>query len=82
MTSEAKAKYIKPEVEKLITLGKTSTLSNRRKLIKIVGSNALATKVLSTLSPRYAKRNGGYLRIIKISIRSGDASRQVLLTFV
>ncbi len=81
-TTEAKAKAIKPTIEKLITIGKKDTLQNRRKIIQVTGSNNIANKIIKEVSPRYKERNGGYTRIIKIGNRAGDNAKQVYLQLI
>jgi len=81
-TTEAKAKAIKPIVEKLITKGKKHDLNTRRELLKYLYLKNAAKKVLEELSPRYKERKGGYLRIIKLGQRQGDAAKIVQIEFV
>ncbi len=81
-TTEAKAKAMKPLIEKLITIGKTDSLKARRDIIKKVGLNTIATKIIKDISPRYKDRKGGYTRIIKIGTRSGDNAPEVYLMLV
>lgn len=73
-TTLPKAKDLRPFVEKLITLGKTQTIANRRNLFAKLRDNDLVTKVFGTLASRYATRNGGYIRIVKNGFRQGDAA--------
>lgn len=81
-TTEAKAKEIKPIVEKLITTGKEGTLQSRRKLLQYLYTENAATKVIEEISPRYKERNGGYTRIIKIGPRKGDGADMVVLELI
>lgn len=81
-TTEARAKAMKPVIEKLITTGKTDTLKARRDIIKKVSTNLIATKIIKDIAPRYKERKGGYTRIIKIGPRSGDGAPEVYLTLV
>ncbi|USN53908.1 MAG: 50S ribosomal protein L17 [Candidatus Nomurabacteria bacterium] len=81
-TTEARAKYIKPFVEKLVTASKTSSLAQRRRLISLLGNERNANKLLTKVGPRFAKRNGGYTRIIKLGQRQGDGAAIVSLEFV
>lgn len=71
-TTLPKAKAVKPLVEKLITLGRTKTLTTRRALSRVLTIESAVNKVLEELGPRYAKRAGGYTRIIKLGHRAGD----------
>lgn len=80
-TTEAKAKEIRPLVEKLVTKGKSATLANRRALIAALGDESTAKK-LFTASEKYADRTGGYLRITKMGPRKGDASPMAVIEFV
>ena len=81
-TTEAKAKELRPMVEKLITKGKTGTLASRRAIISKLNSEKAADKVLKSLSPKYIDRKGGYTRIIKIGRRKSDASQMAYIEFV
>lgn len=73
-TTLAKAKAIKPLVEKTISAGRVKTLASRRHLSKTLLVESAVNKVLEELGPRYAKRNGGYTRIIKLGRRKGDGA--------
>lgn len=73
-TTLAKAKAVKPLVEKLITTGRIKTLNSRRALAKVLTIESAVNKVLEELGPRYAKRPGGYTRIIKLGQRAGDGA--------
>jgi large subunit ribosomal protein L17 len=73
-TTLAKAKAVKPLVEKLITTGRTKTVASRRQLMKVLTVESAVNKVLEELGPRYAQRPGGYTRIIKIGQRQGDGA--------
>lgn len=81
-TTEAKAKYVRPYVEKLVTVGKKGDLHARRELLKKLYTESAIKKVLEVLSPRYKERKGGYLRIVKLAIRRGDAAKVVKIEFV
>jgi large subunit ribosomal protein L17 len=81
VTTETKAKVLKPFVEKLITKGKDATLNSRRIIAGKIG-NTSAGKVMKELSPKYKDRKGGYLRITKIQTRLSDASRMAQIEFV
>ena len=80
-TTEAKAKEIRPMVEKLVSRGKVNTLSNRRMLIAALGDEAAAKKLIKT-AEQYKTRPGGYLRITKLMPRKGDRSPLALIEFV
>jgi len=81
-TTEAKAKAVKPIVEKLITKGKSGDLHARRELMKYLYIENAVKKVLEDLGPRYKDRKGGYTRIIKLGQRQGDAAKVVQIEFV
>ena len=82
ITTLPKAKLIKPQAEKLITLGKKKNLTNTRFLISKLQDKTNANKVLNTLSKRYEKRPGGYTRIVKAGYRYGDNSPMAVIEFV
>jgi large subunit ribosomal protein L17 len=81
-TTLPKAKDLRPIVEKLITLGKRGNLHARRQAIALLGDAKLAAKLFDTLAPRYAKRSGGYTRVLKAGFRYGDASPMAVIEFV
>ena len=74
MTTLPKAKEIRPLAEKMITLGKRDNLHARRQLQSYLLREAVAKKVFETIAPRFADRNGGYSRIIKLGNRKGDGA--------
>ena len=82
ITTLPKAKLIKPQAEKLITLGKKKNLTNTRVLISKLQYKTNANKILNTLSKRYEKRAGGYTRIVKAGYRYGDNSPMAVIEFV
>ena len=81
-TTLPKAKVLKPEAEKIITLGKKESLKNKKILISKLQDKKSASKVVKTLSKRYEKRNGGYTRIIKAGFRYGDNAPMAIIEFV
>ena len=81
-TTLAKAKELRPYVEKLITLAKKGGLSNRRLAHARLLDDAQLVKLFDTLAARYAGRNGGYTRVIKAGIRASDASPMAVIEFV
>ena len=81
-TTLAKAKELRPYVEKLITLAKKGGLSNRRLAHARLLDDAQLQKLFDTLAARYASRNGGYTRVIKAGIRASDASPMAVIEFV
>ena len=82
ITTLPKAKLIRPQAEKLITLGKKKNLTNTRVLISKLQDKTNANKILNTLSKRYEKRAGGYTRIVKAGYRYGDNSPMAVIEFV
>ena len=81
-TTTAKAKELRPYVEKLVTLAKKGGLSNRRLAHSRIMDEAQERKLFEVLGPRYADRNGGYTRIIKAGIRQSDAAPVAVIEFV
>ena len=81
-TTVAKAKELRPYIEKLVTLGKKGGLSNRRLAHARLLDDAQLVKLFDVLAKRYADRNGGYTRIIKAGIRASDASPMAIIEFV
>ena len=81
-TTEARAKELRPFIEKLVTKGLESTLSSRRIIISRLGSVEGVKKLCDDISPRYKERKGGYTRIIKLQARPGDASKMAIIEFV
>ena len=81
-TTLPKAKFLKPQADKIITLGKKETLQTTRLLMKKLQNIQSTNKVKKTLSKRYEKRNGGYTRIIKAGFRYGDNSPMAVIEFV
>ena len=81
-TTLPKAKVLKPQADKLITLGKKDTLQNIRSLVSKLQDEGSASKVRKTLSERYKNRKGGYTRIIKAGFRYGDNAPMAVIEFV
>ncbi|MDC3097893.1 50S ribosomal protein L17 [Candidatus Pelagibacter sp.] len=81
-TTLPKAKVLKPQADKIITLGKTDTLSNTKTLISKLQDIKSTNKVKKTLSKRYENRKGGYTRIIKAGFRYGDNAPMAVIEFV
>ncbi len=81
-TTTAKAKELRPYVEKLVTLAKKGGLSNRRLAHSRIMDEAQERKLFEVIGPRYAERNGGYTRIIKAGIRQSDAAPVAIIEFV
>ena len=81
-TTLAKAKAVRPMVEKIITRGRVKSLANRRELMKVLMTQTAVEKVLEELGPRYATRPGGYTRIIKLGTRKGDGAEMAQIQLV
>ena len=81
-TTTAKAKELRPYVEKLVTLAKKGGLSNRRLAYSRLMDDTQLVKLFDVIAPRYADRNGGYCRVIKAGIRASDASPMAIIEFV
>ena len=81
-TTLPKAKFLKPQADKIITLGKKETLQTTKMLMSKLQDNSSANKVKKTLSKRYASRNGGYTRIVKAGFRYGDNAPMAVIEFV
>src|SRR3982750_1826615 len=81
-TTTAKAKELRPYIEKLITLAKKGGLSNRRLAHARLLDDAQLVKLFDVIGPRYASRAGGYTRVIKAGIRASDASPMAIIEFV
>jgi len=82
VTTEAKAKEVRPLTEKMITLGKQGTLHARRQALSFVLDKDVVDKVFATVGPRYAERPGGYTRIVKLGPRSGDGAPMAQIELV
>ena len=82
-TTETRAKEVRKFVDKMITYGKNGSLVSRRKALAFLhNDNEAVKKVFDVLAPRYAERNGGYTRILKLDNRQGDDSLMVILELV
>ena len=81
-TTLPKAKFLKPQADKIITLGKKDTLQTTKQLVSQLQDIKSANKVKKTLSKRYQKRMGGYTRIIKAGFRYGDNAPMAIIEFV
>ena len=81
-TTLPKAKFLKPQADKIITLGKKNNLTSTKNLISQLQDKKSANKVTKTLSKRYEKRSGGYTRIIKAGFRYGDNAPMAIIEFV
>ena len=81
-TTLPKAKVLRPEAEKLITIGKNNTLANTKRLVSKLQNIQTVNKIRKTLSKRYETRKGGYTRIIKAGYRFGDNAPMAIIEFV
>jgi len=81
-TTEAKAKELRPFVEKLVTLGKRDSLHARRHALAILPRRDVVTKLFGDVSPRFSERPGGYTRILKLAHRQGDGASMAFIEFV
>ena len=82
ITTLPKAKVLKPQADKIITLGKKKNLQNSKRLVSKLQDKTNANKVIKTLSKRYEKRSGGYTRIVKAGFRYGDNAPLAVIEFV
>ncbi len=81
-TTEAKAKELRPRIEKLVTKAKESTLANKRVVLSRLYNNTKAMrKLFGDISPRFEGVSGGYTRIVKLGARKGDASKMAVIEF-
>jgi large subunit ribosomal protein L17 len=82
-TTEAKAKAVKPQVERLITLAKRGDMHARRQAMSALGQDKFVVyKLFEEIAPRYAEREGGYTRILKLGPRHSDSTEMVFLELV
>ncbi len=82
-TTEAKAKALRPFIERLVTHAKTGTLASRRLVMARLGDDAATKKLFSAIAPRYADRKGGYTRVVKRTLRGkSDARKLAYIAFV
>jgi large subunit ribosomal protein L17 len=82
-TTEAKAKELRPFIERLVTYGKKNTLASRRLAIAKLGDKAAVKKLFDAIAPRYTERAGGYTRVVKRAARgSNDARKLAYILFV
>lgn len=82
ITTEAKAKEIRPFVEKLVTKAKEDTVAVRRLISQYLVSPKQTAKLVKEIAPKYKDRKGGYLRIVKLGQRGGDGSKMAIVEFV
>ncbi len=82
VTTEAKAKAMRPVAEKMITKAKKGGLHNHRQVVKFLRDREMATKLFDEIGPRYAERPGGYTRILKMGPRPGDKAPMARIELV
>lgn len=83
LTTEAKAKELRPKIEKMITKAKNPTLANRRNLLASFYNNeSVVSKLIDDIAPKYEKREGGYTRITKLVARKSDGSPMAVIEFI
>ena len=81
-TTEARAKELNAIAEKMITLGKQGDLASRRRSLAYILDEDVVRKLFDTIAPKYADRQGGYTRIMKVGFRRGDAASMVVVELV
>ena len=82
VTTVARAKEVRSAAEKMITLGKAGTLHTKRQVYGYITKEDVAKKLFDDIAPKYADKNGGYTRIIKIGPRRGDAAEMAVIELV
>ena len=82
VTTLPKAKELRPQIERLVTLGRDDSVHNRRQAARLIGDDTLVAKLFDILGPRFSDRPGGYTRIVKLGPRRGDAAERAILEFV
>jgi large subunit ribosomal protein L17 len=78
-TTIAKAKAVRPHVEKMITLGKKGDLHSRRQALSFLMTDSAVTRLFETVAPRYGDRQGGYLRIVRTGFQKGDGAEKAFI---
>lgn len=81
-TTVTRAKEVRSEAEKMITLGKSTDLHSKRQVFAYITKESVSKKLFDEISPKYAERNGGYTRIIKTGPRRGDAAEMAIIELV
>lgn len=81
-TTEAKAKLLRPYAERLITKAKKGTIHDRRQVLTVIEDRAVVHKLFADIGPRFATRNGGYTRVLKLGQRQGDGAPMALIELV
>ena len=81
-TTVTRAKEVRAMAEKMITIGKDSSLHSKRQIFAYITKESVAKKVMDEISPKYADKNGGYTRIVKIGPRRGDAAEMAIIELI
>ena len=81
-TTVTRAKEVRAMAEKMITLGKTNTLHSKRQVMAYITEEAVTKKLFDEIAPKYADKNGGYTRIIKIGPRRGEAAEMAIIELI
>ncbi len=81
-TTLMRAKEVRPLTEKMITLGKTNTLHNKRQALAFITKEDVVKKLFDEIAPKYAERNGGYCRITKLGPRRGDCAEMAIIELI
>ena len=81
-TTEARAKAVRPVIEKMITKAKKGDLASRRLVLKQIPNREIVHKLFADVAPQYADRNGGYTRIVKLGPRKGDAAPMAMIELI
>lgn len=81
-TTVSRAKEVRSLAEKIITIAKENNLSNKRMVLSFITKEDVAVKLFNEIAPKYADKNGGYTRIIKIGPRRGDAAEMVIIELI
>ncbi len=82
ITTTQKAKALRSEVEKLITIAKDDSLHSKRRVMKVIKDRDVVKKLFSEIAPRYKERQGGYTRIVKAGLRQGDVAESAIIELV
>lgn len=82
ITTVTRAKEVKKLADKMVTLGKANTLHTKRQALSFITKRDVVTKLFDEIAPKFAERNGGYTRVIKIGPRRGDAAEMAILELV
>lgn len=82
VTTVAKAKELRPQAEHMVTLARTGTLENRRRVLTMVPDKAIVRRLFDEIAPRFMDRNGGYTRIMRMGRRRGDNAEMAIIEFI